>query len=126
MATLYNKLNESCIAPDNWARSVVILVYKDGNTDDATNFRMIALTSCLAKPYHFIKAERLGTFMVKNGYLDPMVKKGFMEHINGCVEHTTVLQEILQHAKHNKKTLHMSSYDLQDAFGSVSHSPQTL
>ena len=53
---------------------------------------------------------------------------GFMAHINGCIEHTTLVQEIIQHAKHNNKTLHFSSYDLQDAFGSISHDliPHTL
>ena len=58
--------------------------------------------------------------MVENKYIES-VQKGFMANINGCVEHTTLLQEIIQHAKHNNKTLHFSSYDLQDAFGSVSH-----
>ena len=117
LATLYNKLDECGIAPEIWANSIVVLAYKGGETDDATCFRMIALTSCLAKPYHIIKAERLSSFMVENGYLDRSVQKGFMANINGCVEHTTLLQEMIQHAKHNNKTLHFSSYDLQDAFG---------
>ena len=60
-------------------------------------------------------------FMVENGYIDKSVQKGFMANINGCIEHTTLLQEIIQNAKYNNKTLHLSSYDLQDAFGSISH-----
>ena len=63
----------------------------------------------------------MSSYMVDNGYIDPMIQKGFMKQINGCNEHTTLLQEIIQHARHNAKTLHLSSYDLQDAFGSVSH-----
>ena len=52
LATLYNKLESCGSAPNIWANSNVILAYKGGVTSDATNFRMIALTSCLAKPYH--------------------------------------------------------------------------
>ena len=121
LATLYNKIEECDIAPDAWANSIVVLICKGGETDDGGNFRMIALTSCMGKPYHLIKAQRLSCFMVANGYIDPMVQKGFMEQINGCIEHTTLLQEIIRWARHNSKTLHMSYYDLQDAFGSVSH-----
>ena len=44
-----------------------------------------------------------------------------MESINGCVEHTKLLQEVIQHAKYNKKTLHFSSFDLEDAFGPIPH-----
>ena len=121
LATLYNKLDGSGEAPNVWGNSNVTLAFKGGLTSDASNFRMIALTSCLSKPYHIIKAERLSSFMVDNKYIDPSVQKGFMANINGCIEHTTLLQEIIQNAKYNNKTLHMSSYDLQDAFGSISH-----
>jgi hypothetical protein len=121
LATLYNKIDECGIAPDCWTDSLVVLIHKGGEIDDAGNFRMIALTSCMGKPYHLIKAHRLSSFMVSNGYLDATIQKGFMEQINGCIEHTTLLQEIIQHARHQKRTLHMSSFDLQDAFGSISH-----
>ena len=56
LATLYNRIDECDIAPDCWASSLVILLHKGGDTDDGGNFRMIALTSCLGKPYHLIKA----------------------------------------------------------------------
>ena len=76
LATLYNKLDQSGEAPDVWSNSNVTLAFKDGLTNDASNFRMIALTSCLSKPYHIIKAERLSSFMVENQYIDPSVQKG--------------------------------------------------
>jgi hypothetical protein len=50
LATLYNKLYRSGEAPDMWANSIVTLAYEGGLTSDATNFRMIAITSCLSKP----------------------------------------------------------------------------
>ena len=59
--------------------------------------------------------------MVANKYLDPIAQKAYLEGINGCVEHVCVIQEILQNAKFNHKTVHITWFDLEDAFGSVSH-----
>ena len=51
-----------------------------------------------------------------------------MPGINGCIEHNIVMEEIIRDAKHNKKTAHITFFDLEDAFGSVPHSliDQTL
>ena len=82
---------------------------------------MISLTLNIDKLYHTLEAERTINFMVKNGYLDPVAQKAYIEGVNGCVEHVSVVQEILQHAKLNHKTVHITWFDLADAFGSVSH-----
>ena len=58
---------------------------------------------------------------INNKYLDPTTQKVYIEGVNGCMEHITVIQELIQHAKVNRKTLHVTWFDLQDAFGSVSH-----
>ncbi len=63
LATLFTKMNESCLAPASWARSTVILAHKGGEADDPSQFRMIALTSCLGKIYHHLKAERMADFI---------------------------------------------------------------
>ena len=59
--------------------------------------------------------------MVANKCLDPAAQKAFMDGVNGCVEHVTVIQEIIQNTTHNHKTVHITWFDLEDAFGSVSH-----
>ena len=59
--------------------------------------------------------------MVANKYLDPVAQKAYVEGINGCVEHVTVVQEIIQDAKYHKKTAYVTWFDLEDTFGSVSH-----
>ena len=56
-----------------------------------------------------------------NKYIDPSAQKVFIKGITGCVEHIEVVQEIIQHARLNKKTVHITWFDLADAFGSVSH-----
>ena len=121
LATLLTKMNESCLAPASWARSQVVLAHKGGEADDPSQFRMIALTSCLGKIYHQLKAERLAEYMVDNEYIDDGTQKAFLKAVNGCTEHVQVLSEIFQDAKQKRKTVHVSWYDLSDAYGSIPH-----
>ena len=120
-ATLYNKILWDGIPPTTWAQSRVTLIYKKGDTNDPANFRMIALSTVFGKIHHQIMANRSATYMTENGYIDKSVQKAFIQRINGVIEHNQVLQEIIRHAHINKKTVHMTFYDLEDAFGSVSH-----
>ena len=82
---------------------------------------MISLTLNIGKLYHSLEAQRTINYMVSNKYLDPIAQKAYIEGINGCIEHVTVVQEVIEDAKHNKKTVHITWFDLEDAFGSVSH-----
>ena len=102
----------------------MVLAHKGGDVSDPSMFRMIALTSCLGKPYHQIKADRMAEFMVKNNYISETTQKAFLRGINGCVEHIQVIQEIIQDAKARKKTVHLSWYDLTDAYGSIAQVTQ--
>ena len=36
---------------------------------------------------------------------------------NGTIEHNVVLEEIISQAKTNKKTVHVTFFDLEDSFG---------
>ena len=121
LATLYNKTDKSGVAMDISTNCYLVLAYKAGEQSDPSNFRMLAMTSCLAKPYHEIKSKRMSNFMVENGYIDTTLQKAYLEGINGCIEHIQVLQQIIQDAKTKNKTVHISWYDLADAFVSVSH-----
>ena len=123
LATAFTAVRDKGNAPEDWASSKVILIKKDkdGSDDDLSNFRMISLTFNIGKLYHSLEAQRTIDFMVANKYLDPAAQKAYIEGINGCVEHVTVVQEVIQHAKHNHKTVHITWFDLEDAFGSVAH-----
>jgi hypothetical protein len=124
LSTLFTQIRDSSEAPAIWGSSRIILLSKDENnehTDDPTTFRMISLTANVGKLYHSMESSRTIDFMIKNKYLDPSAQKAYIEGINGCVEHIQVIQEVIQHAKANHKTVHISWFDLVDAFGSLSH-----
>ena len=105
--------------PPSWSHSVVILLHKKGPTNDPGNFRMISLTSSIAKTYHLLLAKRLTKLLTANNYFDEKAQKAFLPGINGTIEHNVVLEEIISQAKTNKKTVHVTFFDLENAFGSV-------
>ena len=41
--------------------------------------------------------------MTGNNYLDQTAQKAYLDGVNGCVEHITVVQEIIDHAASNNK-----------------------
>ena len=88
---------------------------------EPTNFRMISLTLNIGKLYHTLEASRTLKFMIENKYLDPTAQKAYIDGVNGCMEHVTIVQEVIQHAKINHKTMHTTWFDLTDAFGGVAH-----
>ena len=59
--------------------------------------------------------------MLGNRFLDSETQKAFLRKISGCQDHNLVLGEIINHAKSNNRTVHVTWFDLEDAFGSVSH-----
>ena len=121
LSTLFTKVLHSGVPPKSWSESVIKLVHKKGDTSDPSNFRMIALTNCTGKLYHLLLSRRFTTFLTENKYIDDKMQKAFLPGINGCIEHNMSLDEIVKDVKHKKRTLHITFFDLADAFGSVSH-----
>ena len=39
----------------------------------------------------------------------------------GCIEHNLTMEEIIKDARKQKRTAHITFFDLEDAFGSVPH-----
>ena len=122
LATLFTKTLLVSPSPwEGWASSSIVLIHKAGDTGEPSNFRPIALTSCVGKVFHQILSDRITGFLIGNGYVDSETQKAFLHKISGCQDHNLVLGEIINHAKGNNRTVHITWFDLEDAFGSVSH-----
>ena len=104
-----------------WAKCVFRLIYKKGEANIPSNFRMIAISSVVGKLFHGVLANRFLKFLTKNEYLDQKVQKSFLPEVSGCVEHCWSLLDLMNHAKQKRKTLHLVFLDFSDAFGSVCH-----
>ena len=122
LAILYSRiLLDSPTPPELWQQSNVSLIYKRNETSNPKNFRMIALTSTIGKLFHQLISDRILDYLISNSYINPAVQKAFIKNINGTIEHNQLLQELMSHARRNHKTLHITFFDLKDAFGSISH-----
>ena len=86
-----------------------------------SNFRPIALSSCVGKLLNKIIATRMERFLLQNGILSPSTQKGFLCNMNGVIEHIHALNAILDQARELRLPLSITFLDLKNAFGSVPH-----
>ena len=78
---LFNLCWVSVSYPAAWKLAAIKLIGKNSATEDPTipsNFRPIALTSCIGKLYNTILKDRWLCYMVENRFLDPSIQKAFM------------------------------------------------
>ncbi|CAC5423518.1 unnamed protein product [Mytilus coruscus] len=60
-------------------------------------------------------------YMLSNDYIDIAVQKGGVPGVSGCIEHTSVLSQIIREAKDSKGELAVVWLDLANAYGTVPH-----
>ena len=122
LATLFTKVLALGTPPSSWGEFLVKLIRKKGDPCDPTNFRMIALSGCIGKTFHLLLNTRITSFLLTNKLIDPTMQKAFLPGINGCIEHNMAMEEIIRDARKQRRTVHITFFDLEDAFGSVPHS----
>ena len=97
------------------------LAYKGGPCNNVSSYRPITMTNTDGKILLSVLASRALSYMKTNGYYDIGVQKGFINDMAGCVEHTTMLSELLKNAKHTNRQITICWTDLANAFGSLRH-----
>ena len=121
---LYNLCWTTKCVPSQWKVGVIQLLGKPAAQQDPSspsNFRPIALTSCLGKVYTSILKQRWQHFMVSNGYLNTTIQKAFVDGIPGCSEHHLKLLAMLEEARTKHKSIAICWLDIANAYGSVHH-----
>ena len=102
-----------------WKQAVTVLIYKKGEASDISNFRPIALMSCIYKLLMGIIAKRLTRWSIEAGILS--LEQKCARPTEGCYEHTYILKSLVGQARRNKKKLSVAWLDIRNAFGSVPH-----
>ena len=59
--------------------------------------------------------------LLKNKYIETTAQKGGVPGVSGCVEHTSVITQIIKEAQENKGDIAVIWLDLANAYGSVPH-----
>ena len=107
--------------PDSWLLSEGCFIPKEEDSRTLKQFRTISLLNVEGKVFLSILAKRLTTYMLANNYMDTSVQKGGIPGVCGCLEHTSVLTQLIKEAKATKGDLTVLWLDLANAYGTVPH-----
>lgn len=116
---IYNRCLEERRIPQPWKDATTILIHKKGPSDDPSNFRPIALMSCIYKLFTSLLATRVSTTAINNNLMSDQQKSA--RPSEGCHEHTHTLQTVVADCKRNGKNCFIAWLDLRNAFGSIPH-----
>ena len=125
LVDLFNSCWQEGVVPRGWKQGVIRLIPKASAKeapDTPTNFRPIALTSCVGKLFTTVLKNRWLTFMTLNGYLDTSIQKAFLPGIPGYLEQYEKLSAAIGEAHKRHRSLTVCWLDLANAYGSVHHS----
>ena len=121
LSVLCNYSLEYGEAPSEWANCNFKLLFKKNDPSLPKNFRMIALSPCAGKMFHGVMANRVLKYLSKNQILNSDIQKSFTPGVSGCIDHSWAVTELIQRARSDRRTLHLTFLDFSDAFGSVCH-----
>ena len=100
---------------------VVCGFLKKKNSKFIEQFRTISLLNTEKKPFMGVMSSRLTKFLLGNNYIDTSVQKCGIGCMPGCLEHTSVITQLLREAKENKGNLAILWLDLANVYGSIQH-----
>ena len=76
---------------------------KEKNSVTIIQFRTISLLNMEVKMYMSVLAMRISGYMVENSYIDTSIQRAGIPGFSGCIEHTSVISQLLNEAKKDKK-----------------------
>jgi len=117
--TLYNKIKDENIKPDEWRRNVIFTIYKSGSPYEPKNYRPISLMNIIYKVYISIINKRLTETLEKTKTLSN-AQAGFRENRNTW-QKIWLLKNTIEHQNKKKKQIHLVYIDLAKAYDSVEH-----
>ena len=116
-----NQIFQNGIFPEEWAIGVIIILFKDGETNDLNNYRGITLLSVLGKILIGVLNDRLSELCLKDNILDEN-QCGFRKGYRTSDHIFTLLTLINHFTKVKNKRLYVCFVDFRKAFDKVSHS----
>ncbi|XP_050509001.1 uncharacterized protein LOC126886189 [Diabrotica virgifera virgifera] len=96
------------------------MIHKKGSIDNPSNYRGIALMSCVEKIFTQVLLNRLNEWTDNNNII-PEIQSGFRKH-RSCTDNVFVLNSIIQsRLRLKKRKVFVAFVDYNRAFDSVSH-----
>ncbi|GFO27689.1 reverse transcriptase [Plakobranchus ocellatus] len=104
-----------------WMTADGVYIPKEQDSRGINQFRRISLLNVEGKIFFSVMASRLTKYLTENGYINTSIQKGGIPGVSGCLEHATMIWEVIQRAKSEKLNLDVVWLDLANAYGSVPH-----
>ena len=79
----------------------------------------MALVCTTGKTFHLVLSKRTTEYLTAYKYIATKLQRAFLPGILGCMEHNMVMAEVAKNAKMRKRTVHITLFDVEDAFGVV-------
>ena len=112
---IFNAIWKNGTFPDEWSKAIVIPVPKPGkNHQDASNYRPIALTSCICKLMEKLVNKRLIWYLEREEKLS-RYQCGFRK-TRSTLDHLVRLESFIREAFINKEHVTAVFFDLEKAF----------
>jgi hypothetical protein len=118
--TLYARCFNTGIAPEQWFKSIITPIYKQGKEkNEPLSHRGISLMSTVAKVFDSILTNRVNHYLEFNGLLADE-QNGFRKE-RSCLEHIFSLTTIVNNRTKQGLPTHTCFIDMAKAFDSVNH-----
>ena len=114
---LFNLIYESGIYPAKWTESIIKPIFKAGDEGDPSNYRGIAISSCLSKLFSRILYNRMDKFVCENNILSEC-QIGFRKSYR-TTDHIFTLKSIIDKYLRSKQHVYACFVDLRKAFDTV-------
>ena len=122
MLWLYLKaLWKKGIISNSWRKAEGIFIPKEDGAVKVEKFRTISFLNVEPKLSFAILAKKMINFTLQNGYIDTAIQKGGVPGVSGCLEHTTILSQLINEARTERKNLVATWLDIADAYGATPH-----
>jgi ribonuclease HI len=105
--------------PPEWRLSHMILLHKNGDKYDISNYRPITLINVIYKTYSTILTKRLSEFVERNNFLHHS-QCGFRPG-RSTAHKLLAIDAFLREAQTERKEAHIVSIDIKKAYDSIEH-----
>jgi hypothetical protein len=117
---LFNTIFDSGVYPDEWAKAIIVPIYKKGNPNRPDNYRGISIISAVCKCYTSILNRRLYNWLeVKKKIAENQA--GFRTGYSTADQIFNLYAVIQKYLCQSGKKLYVGFVDLKKAFDSVQH-----
>ena len=119
LVTLFNKILQTQIYPEEWSRGIITPVPKSREIENPDNYHGITINSCLSKVFNLLLNNRLLYFINENNILKSN-QIGFSKSFR-TADHVLTIKTLMDKYLSENKKLYFCFVDFRKAYDSIWH-----